>query len=93
MIPAWLYLKREDRYGGRIYRFGSRKPLRVCLTVMSDPYMATCYMLALGKLGLQFGPAEGIVEGHAGMPPGSRSTLVREFSDGRGVGVSWDGAW
>lgn len=91
MIPAWLYENRRYEFGLRVRRFGSRYPLRLVLTICSGGTLPPSYLFAIGKLGLQFGPEDGVVEGHAGMPSGSRYKtwfLPRGFA----VGVSWDGA-
>lgn len=92
--PAWLYQRREDRLS-RTRRWGSRRPLRVVFTIMDepgpDPWIPPCYMLGLGKLGVQFGPDEGLLEGHAGMPKGSCGRVFF-LPNGRGVGLSWDGS-
>lgn len=90
-LPIWLYEKREDPYL-RIRRYGSRRPLRACLTIVDGGSLAPSYLFALGRLGLQLGPVGGIAEGHASMPPGCRRRVVYESSRGLGAGVSWDAA-
>lgn len=90
-LPLWLYDKRVDRLGGRVRRFGSRRPLRVVLTVVDrDKYLADSYLFSVGRLGVQFGPAEGVAAGFTSLPRGSRSRLW-EFRDGRGLGMFWEG--
>lgn len=88
MIPKWLYEKR-DRYGLRTRRWGSRKPLRVVFTIIDGDNFPAAYLFAIGRAGVQFGPEDGITEGHAGMPRGSR---CKAWFPRRGyaLGVSWE---
>lgn len=92
LLPKWLYEERVDRYGFRTRRWGSRRPLRLVLTIFDGDEWPAAYMLGIGKLGVQVGPEDGVTEGHAGMPPGSRA---HAWFPRRGwaIGVSWDGCW
>ena len=93
-LPIWLYLKREHDNGSlRVRRYGSRRPLRLVLTIIDgDPYgMPACWMLAIGKLGIQIGPEDGVSEGFTSMPPGSRCKLW-SLRRGIGLGLTWEGS-
>jgi hypothetical protein len=95
-LPKWLYHKREGDFDV-IWRLGSRRPLRLVLTILQTKPMAEGYvmptsvMLGVGAVGIQWGPVEGLLAGQQGMPPGSRG-WVRELNRGLGIGVSLDGS-
>jgi hypothetical protein len=90
-LPTWLYLKREDDYL-TVVRYG-RMPL-VLTIIKNGPrmhgHMPPSYLFACGRLGIQYGPADGITEGWADMPRDSKHKLF-EFKSGLAVGVTWDG--
>jgi hypothetical protein len=93
-LPDWLFQYREDEYGMRVWRFGSRSVLRFVVTYICErrrpALIDRMVMVQVGKAGIQFGPAEAIGEGHAGLPRGSRSRVFWRWSKaGRGLGVSW----
>jgi hypothetical protein len=93
-VPAWLYERREDGLL-RSRRWGSRRPLRVCLMILDDPpskshlQMAASYMFCIGRLGVQWGPEDGVSEGFTSMPRGSRCRLF-SLRSGIGIGVTWE---
>lgn len=95
-LPIWLYQERWlGRAGGlRLRRYGSRRPLRLCLTVLDEAdgrySMPPSYMFALGKLGIQYGPEDGVSEGFTSMPRGARCKLF-SLPNGLGLGLTWDG--
>jgi hypothetical protein len=80
-LPIWLYHRREDKYGGRTRRWGSARPLRVCVTCIDEPgrpktdRMKTSWLGCLGRLHFSWGPAEGVAEGHGGLPKGTRERI------------------
>lgn len=89
-VPEWLYLKRESKYD-TIWRFGSRRPLRVVWTTIKDKPppgargMATTHLFAIGRLHLSYGSADGITEG---LVPGMRWRLL-ERRNGMGLLIAW----
>lgn len=87
-LPIWLYLKREDKYL-RVRRYGSRRPLRVVLTIIDGDDFPRCVMAAVGRLGIQTGPDDGISEGFTSMPKGSHCKLF-SLRNGLGLGVTWE---
>ena len=77
-----------------MHHFDSRRPLRLCLTILDEADhkygMPPSYMFALGKLGVQYGPEDGVSEGFTSMPRNSRCKLF-SLRNGMGLGVTWDG--
>lgn len=94
-LPEWLFLKRISPYDVTL-RFGSRRPLRVCLTIFKDAEkssaypMPTAYLFCIGRFGLQWGPEDGILEGQGGLPRGSKSHAW--FRQGMALGITWEAA-
>lgn len=97
-LPIWLYEKRVFDGGYfRVRRYGSRRPLRFVVTILDgDPIapdlgMPPSYMAAIGRLGIQWGPEDGISEGFTSMPRGSRCRLF-SLRRGIGLGLTWEAA-
>jgi hypothetical protein len=89
-LPIWLYHERNHDGIWRVRRYGSRRPLRVVLTVIDgDDDMSTCVMGAVGRLGVQVGPEDGVSEGFTSMPKGSRCKLF-SLHNGIGLGLTWE---
>lgn len=79
--------------GLRVLRFGSRRPLRIVLTIVDSSTLDPNYLLSIGPLGIQYGPFGGVLAGHADMPPGSRSRdWPCPWSAGKAIGLTWDGS-
>lgn len=87
-LPVWLYLKREyPAFKDVTIRWGSRRPLRLVYTKVSDPYMPTTRMLAIWRLHMAHGPGEGIAEGMGGALHRWR---VFYRPSGMGYGIGWE---
>lgn len=90
-LPIWLYHERQYDDFWRVRRFGSRRPLRVVVTIIDgDEFMPGCVMAAIGRAGIQVGPEDGVSEGFTSMPKGSRCKLF-SLRKGIGIGVTWEG--
>ena len=88
-LPAWLYHRSGDLEEVLVRRWGSRRPLRMVFTIISDAYSGSDYLLSLGKLGIQYGGQDAISEGHKLAPPGTRSR-IRYLHSGRALGLTWE---
>lgn len=93
-LPIWLYAKREHVDGERYTRWGSARPLRICVTRIDEPTkpksdrMKTSWLGCIGRLHLSWGPGDGVAAGHSSLPQGSREHIFW-LKSGMAFGIAW----
>lgn len=95
--PPWIYSKREYSEGTRIRRWGSRRPLRLALTIVDDNRTAPKHrhapvvILSLGPIGITYGPEDNVSEGYVGQPESAWWRWLLHFKSGTAIGINYDG--
>jgi hypothetical protein len=92
-LPIWLYHERRTKYD-RTRRWGSRRPLRVCVTLIDEPdtppedRMARALLGCVWRLHFSYGAAGGVESGHAGMRCVWEHVFYRR--SGMALGIAWE---